>query len=103
MDGAFFWQSRPATPPPWVAFLDPVLTEVPECLRSSSASGLLLVKIADHHFALTFGYGRSLLDQAKVVRQFGLRVALNTIDHSRRSAASKPRRSKTWSSRGTRR
>ena len=81
IDGRFFWRSRPASPPPWVDYLRPVLSEVPGPLRSSSASGLLLLRTAGHQFALTFGYGRSLLDLSKVVRQFGLRVALNTIDH----------------------
>lgn len=81
IDGAFYWTSRPATPPPWVGYLSPVLSEVPQSLRSSSASGLLLLRAAGRFFALTFGYGRGLLNPAKIVRQFGLRVALNTIDH----------------------
>lgn len=81
LDGVFYWTSRRATPPPWVSYLAPALSEVPKKLRSSSASGLLLLRAGGRYFAVTFGYGRGLLNPAKIVRQFGLRVALNTIDH----------------------
>lgn len=49
-------------------------------MQSASASGLLVLHVDGHSFALTFGYGRSFLDQAKIERRFGLKVALNLID-----------------------
>lgn len=76
----FYYGSTPLRSPAWVGFVDPVLASSPTTLRSSSASGLLLLKVEDEFFALTFGYGRSFLDQSKIRRQFGLRVALNAID-----------------------
>lgn len=81
IDAAFFWRSRPASRPAWVNFIEPALVQTPDQLTSSSASGLLLLRESERVFALTFGFGRTLLDLTKVVRQFGLRVALNTIDH----------------------
>lgn len=80
LDGAFFWESRPPSPPPWVGYVRPALTQLPPALRTSSASGLLVLRAAGTIFAITFGYGRGFLDQSRIVRQFGLKVALNTID-----------------------
>jgi uncharacterized protein (TIGR04141 family) len=80
LDGVFYWKFRPANTPAWVQYVAPALVDVPSQLRSSSASGLLVLKAAGRFFALTFGYGRSMLDATKIVRQFGLKVALNTID-----------------------
>ncbi len=80
LDGTFYWTFRPPTPPAWVSYMSPVLSAVPANLKSSSASGLLVFKSRNCYFAATFGYARGLLDQSKVVRQFGLRVVLNTID-----------------------
>jgi uncharacterized protein (TIGR04141 family) len=80
--GNFYYESRPASPPAWLNYLQPLLVEPPRRLLSSSASGLLLLKSSDRFFALTFGYGRSFLDLSKVEHRFGLRVALNRIDPS---------------------
>lgn len=80
VDGTFYSTSRPATAPSWVSYLRPLLQGEPPDLRSSSASGLLILKASERFFAITFGYGRSLLDLSKIQHGFGLRVALNRID-----------------------
>lgn len=79
--GNFYYESRPATTPAWVAFVSPLLASaVPATLKTSSASGVLILQAKGRFFALTFGYGRGLLDMSKIEHQFGLRVALNRID-----------------------
>jgi len=80
LEGRFLYATTPALVPSWVNFLQPVLAEEVTNVRSASASGLLLLKTSGRVFALTFGYGRSLLDLSKIEHQFGLRVALNRID-----------------------
>lgn len=80
VDGVFYYQSRPRTTPGWVGFVRPLLASAPPALTSASVSGLVVVKARDRYFALTFGYGRSFLNPAKVEHRFGLRVALNRID-----------------------
>jgi uncharacterized protein (TIGR04141 family) len=70
---------RPSTPA-WVGFVQPLLADPLDDIRSSSTSALLLLRSSGRIFALTFGYGRSLLDLSKIEFQFGLRVALNRID-----------------------
>jgi uncharacterized protein (TIGR04141 family) len=79
LSGYFYYVSTPPRTPGWVSYIRGVAPQLPT-LSSSSASGLLIVEAHDHYFALTFGYGRSLLDLSKIEPQFGLKVALNRID-----------------------
>jgi uncharacterized protein (TIGR04141 family) len=79
IDGTLYYLSKPPRPPAWLSYVKEIVPSVPD-LVSSSVSGVLVVRAHNRHFALTFGYGRSLLDMSKVERQFGLRVALNRID-----------------------
>lgn len=81
--GRFYSKRSHSKKPAWVAYLDPVVTGGVQGIQSSSASGLLLLTVDDETYALTFGYGRSFLNQAKVERRFGLKVALNLIDARR--------------------
>ena len=82
LEGSFYFSSRPATPPAWAAYVNPILTTPLATVFSSSASGLLILKSSDRYFAFTFGYGRGFLDPTKIEHQFGLKVALNRIDPS---------------------
>lgn len=54
-------------------------------LRSSSASAVLLVPIEVEEnkrriFAITFGYGRLMIDQSSIEERFGLKAVLNIAD-----------------------
>lgn len=80
MEGRFYSRKSFTSAPAWVGYVDPVVDGGLQGLQSSSASGLLVVKVDQQTFALTFGYGRSFLDQTKIERRFGLKVALNLID-----------------------
>lgn len=80
LQGEFWWSARTPSAPPWVEFVGEILPQIPDRLLSSSASGLLIVRVAESVFVLTFGYGRSFLRPENIVRGFGLRVALNRID-----------------------
>lgn len=80
IDGCFFYVKPQPSVPTWVEFVQPLLKNQLSGIRSASTSGLLLLRTSGRIFALTFGYGRSLLDLSKIEYQFGLRVALNSID-----------------------
>jgi uncharacterized protein (TIGR04141 family) len=80
LTGRFYSKKSFSRRPGWAAYLDPVVDGGVLGLQSSSASGLLLLQVDSNTFALTFGYGRSFLDQARIERRFGLKVALNLID-----------------------
>lgn len=77
--GAFYSKSNPPATPAWARYVEPLLTGMPD-VNSASASGVLIVAASGRYFALTFGFGRNLLDQTKIERRFGLKVALNRID-----------------------
>ncbi|MGB3413281.1 MAG: DUF6119 family protein [Microbacteriaceae bacterium] len=80
IDGRFFYVRPRQSTPSWVTFVQPILEDQLGQIKSSSSSALLLLRTSNRIFALTFGYGRSLLDLSKIEFQFGLRVALNRID-----------------------
>lgn len=67
-------------PPKWIEYFDGQLES--DALVSSSASALHLVRVAvtnddERLFAISFGYGFTLLDKEVVEERFGLKVALN--------------------------
>ncbi|WP_171468058.1 DUF6119 family protein [Cellulosimicrobium sp. 72-3] len=78
--GRFYGKKNLPTTPTWATYVEPVVEGGLQGVQSASASGLLVLRVDDHMFALTFGYGRSFLNQAKIERRFGLKVALNLID-----------------------
>lgn len=80
LKGRFYSRSTPANEPSWARFVKPAIAGTIQGLRTASSSGLLLLQTGGNTFALTFGYGRSFLNQEKIERRFGLKVALNLID-----------------------
>lgn len=80
LSGRFYVKRSTPNTPSWVNYLNPVVDGGIQGPRSASASGLMVLAVDGHQFALTFGYGRSLLNQAKIERRFGLKVALNLIN-----------------------
>ena len=78
--GTLYIKDSVATRPQWLEFFD----EVPDIrdldLRNRSHSAILLVETASRTFALSFGYGYSMIEPAAIKRRFGLRAALNLVD-----------------------
>lgn len=92
--GTIFIENSQPHPPDWVAdFFGGRLDHPDIFLRSSSAKGVLLVRIThDHHnyiFAIIFGFGRHLLRDHVIEERFGLKVVLNSVDHQHLRAIDK--------------
>lgn len=68
--------------PGWLKELRAEFEDIEDVLVNS-ASALLIFQKADARFALTFAHGWMFLDDEKFEGDFGLRVALNALDHSR--------------------
>lgn len=51
-----------------------------ESLENSSNRAVLFFKIKGRIFAITFGYGKHILNEELIEREFGLRTALNLMD-----------------------
>lgn len=93
-EGTFYHEETPNDLPVWVKnFFGESLITGNADLRVRSVKGLLLtsitVKKKDVHFALTFGHGRFLLNEAAIERRFGLKVTVNTVDASKIRAIEK--------------
>jgi uncharacterized protein (TIGR04141 family) len=71
--------SIPPHEPRWVRLFTEAAPQLGN-LRSSNASALLFVHRGERLFALTFGYGRSLLTPGSWEEDFGLRATLNSVD-----------------------
>jgi uncharacterized protein (TIGR04141 family) len=79
-EGRFYLQASHGTQPPWQRFVNQGLAEPIREIWNQTNAGVLLLAAADRFFAVTFGYGRNLLSPDSFVRDFGLKVVLNTVD-----------------------
>ncbi|WP_437731167.1 TIGR04141 family sporadically distributed protein [Sorangium sp. So ce1335] len=66
-------------PPAWVDLLNEGVRSTLSLVNATS-SAVLLVETSQRFFAISFGYGSNLLRQELIERDFGLKVALNTVD-----------------------
>lgn len=79
-----YYKEAPASQPKWVkSFFNDVISE--DMFKTKSLSALILYKIEVEeneyrYFAITFGYGRNLLNNNVVEERFGLLVTLNVVD-----------------------
>src|SRR6266404_9705536 len=90
LPGTLFIGSQHRAIPQWVNMMNPFLAQEIPAVYTASISAVLIVQYQDRFFALTFGYGRTLLAPRWLVRDFGLRVTLNKIDPNKiRSVDSK--------------
>lgn len=83
---ALFVKPSQVVKPAWIGFFEDHVDLSAVLLRSASSAAVLVLRVADHWFAVTFGYGRHLLRQGTWEPNFGLKVTLNSIaDDSIRS------------------
>lgn len=88
LDGVLFIKTNQGNVPWWVNFLDPISVDDLRAPSSRTTSAVLALnlKMSDQTLrtvCFAFGYGRFLLDDYRIDRSFGLRVALNAIDPTR--------------------
>ncbi len=69
--------------PRWLAFFAGALDPRKVPAKSASSAAVLLIQRKKQVYALTFGYGRTLLAPGVVDQRFGLRATLNAIDPDR--------------------
>ncbi len=81
VEGEFWHANLQFRTPSWQRFVQPVLGSKLGALNTASVAAVLFVTTRNRIFAFTFGYGRNLLKPDSYELGFGLRVALNRIDH----------------------
>lgn len=75
-----FWKTPPTNnTPKWVRNIFPADQDLHEELTTRSIAAVLLIKHSGRLFAVTFGYGRTLLKQELIETRFGLKVVLNRV------------------------
>ena len=72
--------------PGWANFLD-LPAAAKTSLVQSSAYGLAFLHVDERWFAVSFGLGHSKLEPTAIEQDFGLRVVLNAVDHTKLRSA----------------
>lgn len=79
--GRLFVKAPEEKSPIWKDFLELGINDSLDYLINKSSSAALLVETSNRVLAYTFGYGRFLLDQDLFISDFGIKTALNTLEH----------------------
>ncbi|MGM7756759.1 hypothetical protein EYZ01_13910 [Hafnia alvei] len=79
--GSCFIKDVKDNTPKWKEFFEGFTGDKIDDLITRSSSAVLLIKSKSRVFAITFGYGRSLLEQSYFVSDFGIKSALNMLKH----------------------
>lgn len=106
--GSLYLRPQKKKTPRWTALFSPAAgTDVETLIATVSASALWILQRHGRIFAMSFGYGRGLLDMSVVDERFGLITTLNSI-HSdtirsidRKVVGSNSRQVREQASRGT--
>ena len=67
--------------PKWSDFAQEITGEIVDELGNKSSSAVLIIRHNGTVFAFTLGYGRYLIDATYFVQDFGIKTALNTLNH----------------------
>lgn len=80
-DGALYVKRTAEKRPKWSEIVDAVTGVEVSQIGNKSSSAVLFLRNGTMLFAFTFGYGRYLINTSHFVQDFGLKTALNTLDH----------------------
>ncbi len=83
MDGIIYYCDSNRKQPRWKSYLDEWSKDSINLSDNASNKAIMLVKIKDRIMAVVFGYGRAFLKEENIERNFGFKVALNTINPDR--------------------
>lgn len=80
-DGALYVKRTAEKRPKWSEIVDTITGVEVSQIGNKSSSAVLFLRSGNMLFAFTFGYGRYLINTSYFVQDFGLKTALNTLDH----------------------
>ena len=80
-DGVLFIKNSQERRPHWAKLVDAIAGSEVEQLSNKSSSAVLFIRVDGRVLAFTFGYGRYLLNTGCFEQDFGLKTALNTLNH----------------------
>lgn len=78
-----YLKASPPKRPKWLGYVEPHIGsgDLPGVL-GAAASGALLIPIKKQLLVVAFGHGRFLIRPDAILQNFGLRVVLNTVEHT---------------------
>lgn len=79
--GNLFVKIPNETKPHWSSFTEAITGVSLNEIENRSSSAVLIIKTSKAVIAFTFGYGRFLIDTKFFVQDFGIKTALNTLNH----------------------
>ncbi len=80
LNGVIYYCDSSRKAPKWKSYLDSWANDTIDIADNASNKAVLLVRIQQRIMAVVFWYGRSFLREEIIERNFGLKVALNTIN-----------------------
>lgn len=80
LDGKMYIHHPTKNPPSWKYLLDKITDERIEMEDNSSNKAVVIFKYRNRYLSIVYGYGKSMLDDSTIVKNFGLKVAANLID-----------------------
>lgn len=80
MEGSIFYCDSCRKLPRWKPYLDELAAGRIDISENASNKAVMLVRVEHRIMAIVFGYGRSFLKEECIERNFGFKVALNTIN-----------------------
>lgn len=83
LEGKIFVHKSDPKSPSWQDELNQLSAEEIEFSKNVPNKAVVVVKRGNRFFSITYGYGRAMLNDSKIVRNFGLKVAANLIDKDR--------------------
>jgi uncharacterized protein (TIGR04141 family) len=81
LEGNFYVKIPNEIKPRWSLFAENLTASSLQELSNRSSSAVLIIRGQDSTVAFTFGYGRFLIDTKYFVHDFGIKTALNTLNH----------------------
>jgi len=81
ISGVLYVKKPKSSPPSWAKFAESLTNTSIDELQNRSSSAVLIIRASKATMVVTFGYGRHLLDMGCFVTDFGIKTALNTLNH----------------------
>lgn len=83
VDGLIVYTNTISRKPEWIDFLESFTDDEIQIRNNTSNKALLLIRVQGRIMAIAFGYGRSLLKEEYIVKNFGFLTALNMLDEKK--------------------
>lgn len=80
LNGYIYLSEPKENTPYWGAYINKLSQDEIALRENVSNKAVLLTKVKSRFVSIVFGYGKSLLDESSIERNFGLRTALNLLD-----------------------